>query len=303
MADVDPGAGEGRGGSTQLGGTQVIQRATRILKLLAANNRVGLRLVDIFRLTGLERPTVHRLLQGLVAEGLVQQDQQNKRYHLGSLLYEMGLAAAPRSALRDICHPFIRAVADQTGDTVFLTIRSGFDGVCIDREEGAFPIKAFVLEVGRRRPLNVGAGGMAILSALPEPDVENICQVNHARTLEAFPRYSLDRLRDRLAQARETGYVINDVLEVQGIRALAIPIRGPNDLPLAAISVSAMTARLHGERIEIVRTFVAAAVAAIEDALRAGSGEIAEHSAFRLSAALIESDALPLFPRRRQSRE
>lgn len=277
-------------------GTQVIQRAALFLKLLAANNRTGLRLVDLHRAAGVRRATAHRILQGLVAEQLVRQEQRTKRYFLGGLIYEMGLAAAPRSALRDICHPFIRAVAEQTGDTVFLTIRSGFDGVCIDREEGAFPVKAFVLEVGRRRPLNVGAGATAILGALADEEIDRICAINRHRTVEQFPRYSEPALRERIARARETGYTLNDVLEVPGIRSLAIPIRNAQGQPVAAISVSAMTLRLEGERLVAVKSYVGAAVLAIEDVLRHGL-EGADRIAFRTSAALLESDSVPLRPK------
>src|SRR5260221_9817039 len=57
-------------------GTQTIRRCVAILNLLAANNRLGMRLVDVYRALDLSRPTVHRMLQGLDAESLVRQDQQ-----------------------------------------------------------------------------------------------------------------------------------------------------------------------------------------------------------------------------------
>jgi DNA-binding IclR family transcriptional regulator len=34
------------------------------------------------------------------------------------------------------------------------------------RHEGSFPIRTLVLDVGNRRPLGVGAGGLAILAAI-----------------------------------------------------------------------------------------------------------------------------------------
>jgi DNA-binding IclR family transcriptional regulator len=258
VPDGSPAAGSG---------TQAIQRAVALLRLLAAHNRTGMRLVDVYRAAGLERATVHRILQGLVAEQLVRQDKASKRYYLGSLLYEIGLAAAPRPALRDLCHPHLRTVAEQTGDTVFLTIRSGFDGVCIDRAEGAFPIKAFVLEVGRRRPLNIGAGATAILGALPDEEIASICAVNRGRTLERYPNYSEAELLQRIARYRRTGYLLNEVQEVPGVRSLGMAIRGADRAPLAALSVSTVAARLAGERVEEVASYVGEAVRAIEATL------------------------------------
>lgn len=248
-------------------GTQLIHRSAMILRVLAANNRLGMRLVDIYRAAQLERPTAHRILQGLVAEQLIRQDHRSKRYFLGNLLYEIGLAAAPGQSLRDISHPYVQALAEQTGDTVFLCVRSGFDAVCIDRQEGAHPIKAFVLDVGRRRPVNVGASGMAILSALPKAQAANIIKVNHERTVERYPQYSVKSLEERLARARKTGFVVNDVLEVPGVRAVAMAIRDTSGQPIGAISVSAVIARLESTRLEMVRSYIGSAVAEIQSRL------------------------------------
>ena len=245
-------------------GTQVIRRTAVLLRLLTAHNRIGMRLVDLYRGAGIQRSTAHRLLQGLVAERLVTQHQQSKRYFLGLAIYEMGLAAAPPLQLRDLCQPHLLAVAEQTGDTVFLSVRSGFDGVCIDRKEGAFPIKAFVLEPGRRRPLSVGSGNIAILSGLPDDEITRICAANQARVTERYPRYSDAEFERRLGEVRRTGYALTDVLETVGVRAVAMRIRDASGEAFAAISVSTLNSRLEGERVREVVTYLADAVAAVE---------------------------------------
>lgn len=245
-------------------GTQSIQRATVLLRLLASNNRSGMRLVDLYRTASLQRPTTHRILQSLIAEGMVRQDAKSHRYYLGSVIYEMGLAAAPRAALRDICHPHLRNIADRSGDTVFLTERSGFDGVCINRVEGAFPIKAFVLDIGRRRPLTVGAGSLAMLAALSDIEVDRICKANLERTLERYPDYSEPTLREHIADARRVGYALHDVLEVPDVRSIAVPICDSKGKPTAAISISTLRSRLEGERVDELASYLFDAVQAIE---------------------------------------
>ena len=84
-------------------GSQVVQRVALLMRLVAAGQRSGLRLADLHRAASLERPTVHRLLQALVGERLLRQDGASRRYFLGPAMYEMGLAASPQLALRDIC--------------------------------------------------------------------------------------------------------------------------------------------------------------------------------------------------------
>jgi DNA-binding IclR family transcriptional regulator len=249
-------------------GTQTLHRAVSLLRLITAHNRTGSRLVDLYRRTGLERPTAHRILQGMIAEQLIRQDSQSKRYYLGSLMYEMGLAAAPRLALRDICHPYLEAVAEHTGDTVFMTVRSGFDGVCVARADGSFPIKMFVHDVGRHRPLNVGAGGLALLSALPDEDVQRICRINVERTQRKNPRFTEAQLRASIGATRRRGYATNKVMDEPPVHSVGLVVRYPDGTPAAGISVSTLASRLGKDRLEMVVRCLGDAVESIEAELR-----------------------------------
>lgn len=248
-------------------GSQVVQRVALLMRLVAAGQRSGLRLADLHRAAGLERPTAHRLLQALVGERMLRQDGESRRYFLGPAMYEMGLAASPQLALRDICHPHLERIAQITGDTVFLTERSGLDGVCTDRAEGNAPIKAYVLEVGKRRPLVVGGGASAILSAMDDIELDRVCRANLERTLKRFPRYSEAVLRRSIARARARGYVLSKVLELPDVRTVAVPVREPGGAPVAAISVSSVATRMSDERAGEVAALLRAAVGAIELAL------------------------------------
>jgi len=234
-------------------GTQTIQRAANLLRLLTANNRTGLRLVDLYQMSGLERSTTHRILQGLIDEQLVSQHPSTKKYFLGARVYEMGLAAAPPFNLRDLCHPYIMQLAEETGDTVFLGIRAGFDGVCVDRMEGSFPIRVFVMDIGRRRPLNIGAANIAILSTLSDEEIRRVCWVNKEKVEANYPKYTEKALWKKIDNARQNGFVINTVLEVERAKAIAVPVHTTfNSSANAAISVAAVDERLSESRIKEV---------------------------------------------------
>jgi len=249
-------------------GTQSLQRAISLLRIIAANNRAGSRLVELYRRTGLERPTVHRLLQGLVAERLIRQDTDTKRYHLGTLAYELGLAAAPKVAMRDICLPYLEAIAEHTGDTVFLTVRSGFDGICVARADGSFPIKMFVHDVGRHRPLNVGASGLALMSALPDEEIDRLCRLNVERTRRKNPRFTEAALRASIESTRRRGYATNKVMDEPPVHSVGMVIRSPEGTPAAGVSVSTLASRLGHDRLEMVVHCLHDAVQSIEAELR-----------------------------------
>src|ERR671916_3405451 len=103
--------------SGRLSGTQSIERALTLMREIAAHNRSGPRLLDLASRTGLQRPTVHRMLKCLTLENMVQQDPETHRYYLGPMVFELGLTAAPRFNLREICHPSMMRIAEATGDT------------------------------------------------------------------------------------------------------------------------------------------------------------------------------------------
>ena len=141
-----------------VGGAQSIRRGLRILRILAIGQEQGVRLTDIVRESGLSRPTAHRILRVLVDEGAVEQDASTRRYMIGQEVSLLGLARTRRFPIRSVADPFLRALAEEVGDTVFLTLRSGHDSICVDRKVGAYPVKVLSIEVGARRPLGVGVG-------------------------------------------------------------------------------------------------------------------------------------------------
>ncbi len=158
-------------------------------------------------------------------------------------------------------------VARISGDTVFFTGRAGLDGVCLDRAEGAFPVKVFVLEIGKRRPLGVGGGGLAILAALDSDESSRILKANAVRLEERFPRFKEATVKQALTTARRVGYILADVVEVPGIRTLAMAVRMPDTSVVGAISISAMAQRLDNERLGLLVESMKQAVSAIEDEL------------------------------------
>lgn len=246
-------------------GTQSVQRAAMLLRVIASHNRAGLRVVDLCRLTGLRRPTVHRLLQCLASESLVVRNARTRNYHLGGMLYELGLTAAPPVRLADLSRKDLRALADATGDMVFLTLRSGPDAVCVDRQEGAFWIRTYTLEVGTRRPLGIGAGSLAILSALPEGEIRRAIDANRER-LAAYNGLTARRLLRMVRQAQARGFAVHDG-SVSGARAIGVPIRDTHGEPVAGISVSAITSRMQEPRWPQLVALLRDHAASIERAL------------------------------------
>jgi len=190
--------------SPTISGAQTAHRTLDLLRRVGEKHLEGVRLAELLEATGLQRSTAHRLIACLVSEGFVERDTETRRYRLGVEAMQLGLAWGGGAPLIERCAPAMQRIARLTGDTVFLIVRSGDYALCLHREEGAFPIKAFVVDEGMRRLLGLSAVGVAMLAALPDEDIHALYQ----RSAVEYRRsgVSLEMLRDLVKNARRLGY-------------------------------------------------------------------------------------------------
>lgn len=251
-----------RSSAIDVPGTQTITRAVRVLQLIAAQAPEGMRLVDVAEQMGLERPTAHRLLKALTQENVLVQYPNTRRYCLGPLLFELGVSAAHHFNLKDVCQPVVAHLAGLTGDTSFLFLRSGHDAVCISRVQGSYPIQTPSVPLGSRQPLGVSAGGLALLSALPESETLAVIKAISPR-LGAYGDLDADTLIDLSQQARSSGYAVTSNHAVPGVRALGLPIFNASNSPISAITVAATQGRMNDQRIQTILPMLREAAAEI----------------------------------------
>lgn len=234
-------------------GAQSIRRALAVLRIVAAGQEHGVRLTDVVRGAGLNRPTVHRILRVLVDEGACEQDPATRRYLIGSEVALLGLARPARFPLRALAEPQLRLLGQVLGDTTFLTIRNGDDSVCLDRCPGSFPVKVLSIEIGARRPLGVGVSGLVLLASLPEDEARAVVERNRPRLLAM--QIDPEELLRRAEAARRQGYAFAPVGVVPGSRAVAVPVRNPEGRTIAGIAVATITNRMPQGRVaDVVRT-------------------------------------------------
>ena len=75
-------------------GAQVVGRVAALLRALSAVMPQGAGTSELARAAELSRPTAHRLLSSLAAQGFVDRDQRSGDWLLLSELYELGAVAA-----------------------------------------------------------------------------------------------------------------------------------------------------------------------------------------------------------------
>lgn len=225
----------------------MVGRIAHVLRAVSGAMPRGIGTTEVARATALARPTAHRLLASLAAEGFLDHDSKAGRWHLGPELYLMGSVAAERYDITDLAREHVRALAEETGESAFLSARRGDETVCVLREDGSFPIRSFVLYEGKRFPLGVASAGLAILSFMTPDAAERY--LARADLKERFgPEHSTERIRTRIEATREEGYATNPGLIVQGSWGMGAAVFDRAGQPAWALSITGIESRFSRER-------------------------------------------------------
>jgi DNA-binding IclR family transcriptional regulator len=190
----------------------------------------------------LPRPTVHRLLNAMAGQGLVDRDRGTGCWFLGPETYLLGLASATRYDVTPRARPIIQKLSRITGESAFFSVRRGDETVCLMREDGDFPVRSHVLYEGIRFPLGVASAGMAILAFL-EPWERD----EYVSRSELASRYGVEHtpanLLAHVSETRAAGYAVNPGLIVDGSWGMAAVVFGEDNRPLGAISLTGIEQR------------------------------------------------------------
>lgn len=244
---MDDSVGIDRGGARN--GIQVIARAAAVLRALR-NSPSGQSLGQIAQAVGLPRSTVQRIVQALQEERLVITSGQGGGIRLGPELH--ALAEAARYNVVERCRPFLQRLAEETGETVDLSVLRGGRMIFLDQIQGTRRLRA-VSSVGEAFPLTNTANGRACLALLSEAEARKLAEDEWTRLGIAPDWTALSR---QLARARSSGLAEDHDDHSEGICALGIAFADPVG-DLHAISVPVPTSRYEGQREAVAKALLA----------------------------------------------
>jgi DNA-binding IclR family transcriptional regulator len=218
---------------------------------------------DLARRLGMDRASVHRLLQAMVAENMVEQDGPSRRYRLGLGVLDLAAVRLSQHNLLPIALPLLEGLRDLTGETVALLVPDRVEAVCIAVVESRHAVRVGY-DVGERIPLHGSAGGQALLAHLSEEAVEAYCAPGLARFT---PRTITDKpaLEAALARIRQDGFAWAEDSYIEGVLSAAAPVFDPKQRIAASIAVAGPAQRLTSKALPRL------AAAALQTAERIGS--------------------------------
>ncbi|MEV3965999.1 IclR family transcriptional regulator [Nocardia sp. NPDC050193] len=225
----------------------VIERVAALLRAIGDHEPSGSSTSDLARYTHLARPTVHRMLTALAAEGFADRDNTTGLWTLGPEIYLLGASAADRYDITDSARDILRALSRDTGESAFLSARRGDETVCVAAEEGSFPLRSHVLHPGIRFPLGVASAGLVILAHLPDLEIDDY--IDRTDLTDRYgPAHAAEPIRERIESTRAQGYSVNPGLLVEGSWGMGAAVFDHRDAPAWALSLTGVETRFSAER-------------------------------------------------------
>lgn len=226
-------------------GPRTLRRGLQILQTLQEHDENGLSVTELSRLTGLQRPTIYRLLAALTEAEFVHAVGRTRRY--ASTRSALPVNDNPRNHVVELAKPLMRELADQVGDAVFLVMRDGNNSITMWREIGSYPIQILATYVNKSQPLGVGSASMAILAKLDDASIDAIIEANQDQ-LEHYGGMTQREMRQLIANTRTRGYSVVGNYAVRGALGVGAALCDAQGTPVLGLSVTAITERMPSRR-------------------------------------------------------
>lgn len=238
--------------ATDAKGPSTLRHAMQLLKISAAGGYHGASIDDYLDAMTLSRPSIYRLLKSLKAEGYLRSSPKRGRYLLGYELLVLGAQAGNGAGLRDLMRPRMLTLAQRFGDSFYLFARDGIYAVCLEVQNGAYPVGSFVRATGERVPLGVGQASIALLAQLPQAERRTLLQ-HSAAQLEQDYSISIEDVEAEIEFLHQHGYARGvEGSQLPEYAGLALPILDHSGHPLGALSCAMLKSRMTDEHRDAV---------------------------------------------------
>lgn len=233
---------------------QVADRLFHSLEVLADHGDMGL--TEISRESGLNKSTVHRILNSLIYMGYVRQEPESGRYKLTFKIVDLSNKILRKVDVVNLARPHLRRLMELTGETVHLVERDGADAVYIDKVESFSNTIQMVSRIGSRIPLCRSGVGKAIAAELELWEVEDIWKASDIRQVTPYTITDFGEFLKTLEDIRQRGYAFDNEENETGVRCVAASLPGPGGRLRYAFSISAPISRMDNQRVQKLGEYV-----------------------------------------------
>lgn len=214
-------------------GESIVERVVRILEAFDPET-ASLSVGELASRSGLPRSTTSRLVDQLVAHGLLRRDA-SRRVRIGVRMWELANRASPALALRELAMPFMEDIQAVVGHHTQLGVREGREVLFVERLSARGAV-INITKVAGRLPLHASSGGLILLANGPRELQEDVL----AGPLSAYTDATVTdprELRRMLAEVRHQDFVVCPGYIDPAATGVAVPVRDQRGRALAALGV------------------------------------------------------------------
>lgn len=221
------------------------ERSFEIVELLKTRDGAGV--TEIADALDMAPSTVHSHLTTLWEAGYLI--KEGDRYQLGLSFLELGEHVRTRKEAYTIAESYTEQLAAETDSRAVFAVEEHGHGVYMYTFSGDHAVWTYST-VGKPFPLHVTAAGKSILSRLPRDRVETIIDQHGLEPETENSITTRDALLEELDEIDERGYAYNHEEQLDGVKAVGVPVCRSNGQVLGAFSVASPANRMKGEWFE-----------------------------------------------------
>jgi DNA-binding IclR family transcriptional regulator len=228
-----------------------------------------LKAIDILQLFSIEKPTMtlseissaldmnkssaHTMLATLMSKGFIEKNGDS--YFLGKALISMTQGVLVNVDIRDRAAPFLRELAENCKDTVYLTVPDGYYCLYIYAIESIQRLQARSA-IGNRVPYHCTSVGRALLAHMPQNRVEEIISVTGLPKYTDLTITTKDELYAELENIRKQGYGIDLGQHDENVYCIGAPIFGERGQVIASCSLASLNQEMVKEKLDLYSTYL-----------------------------------------------
>lgn len=213
-------------------GDSMTARIVRVLETFTADRTVQ-SAAEIGRRAQLPASTAHRIVDDLVAEGLLERDE-DRRIRIGMHLWELALRGSTALRLRQAALPAMSAVQDVLREHTQLAVLEADEALFVERLSHP-DAGANITRIAGRLPLHASSAGLVLLAYAPAAIRERVLDAPLRRVARETVTDAAE-LRRILTRIRRDGYVIAPGSIESVSTGVAVPLREEGEV-IAALSV------------------------------------------------------------------
>lgn len=224
---------------------QSVAKAFRVLSAFDKGHGL-LSLSQIAQRSDMDVSTAQRFTHTLTQLGYLKKDPQSRQFELAIKTLDLAYHFTRGSRLLDRAQPALMQLSRETEEAVSLTVLDGTEIVFVSRYFSRRMLNTDVI-TGTRLPAYCTSPGRAILSRLPEQEVDDILARSDLRAYTHSTITDPKRIKEVLVDSRLNGFASIFEEMYHGDGSIAAPVIGPSGDVIAAISVAVPLTRMSRE--------------------------------------------------------